>query len=144
MRPLLSCAHLHEWLNNNFRYLYLLSSLEYDLAVRILPLLQLIWHIISCFEKYEYYDIIIWFAYKCFAPLISKLAQGLKRFSIFQNTKLHQKTSVFTKFPRDPQKWRFGPPLKVLTIELFRFLWDTRYIHLTSKITFFKIELPWC
>ena len=43
--------------------------------------------------------------------LTKKLAPCLKRFSIFQLTKCHQKTSVFTKCPRDPQKWTIAPAL---------------------------------
>ena len=56
-------------------------------------------------------DVIIWFAYKWSKTLTKKLARGLKRFSIFQLTKFHQKTSVFTKCPRDPQKWTIAPAL---------------------------------
>ena len=43
--------------------------------------------------------------------LTKKLVPCLKRFSIFQLTKCHQKTSVFTKCPRDPQKWTIAPAL---------------------------------
>ena len=45
--------------------------------------------------------------------LTKKLALGLKRFSIFQLTRIHQKTSVFTKCPRDPQKWTIAPALLI-------------------------------
>ena len=56
-------------------------------------------------------DVSIWFAYKWSKMLTKKLAPCLKRFSIFQLTKCHQKTSVFTKCPRDPQKWTIAPAL---------------------------------
>ena len=56
-------------------------------------------------------DVIIWFAYKWSKMLTKKLARGLKRFSIFQLTRFHQKISVFTKCPRDPQKWTIAPAL---------------------------------
>ena len=56
-------------------------------------------------------DVSIWFAYKWSKMLTKKLAPCLKRFSVFQLTKCHQKTSVFTKCPRDPQKWTIAPAL---------------------------------
>ena len=46
--------------------------------------------------------------------LTKKLAPCLKRFSIFQLTKCHQKTSVFTKCPRDPQKWTIAPGPRIV------------------------------
>ena len=58
-------------------------------------------------------DVIIWFAYKWSKMFTKKLARGLKRFSIFQLTRFHQEISVFTKCPRDPQKWTIAPALKV-------------------------------
>ena len=57
-------------------------------------------------------DVSIWFAYKWSKMLTKKLAPCLKRFSIFQLTKYHQKISVFTICPRDPQKWTIAPALK--------------------------------
>ena len=63
-------------------------------------------------------DVSIWFAYKWSKMLTKKLAPCLKRFSIFQLTKCHQKTSVFTKCPRDPQKWTIAPVLS-FTFNLF-------------------------
>ena len=56
-------------------------------------------------------DVSIWFAYKWSKMSTKKLAPCLKRFSIFQLTKYHQKISVFTKCPRDPQKWTIAPAL---------------------------------
>ena len=56
-------------------------------------------------------DVSIWFAYKWSKMLTKKLARGLKRFSTFQLTRFHQKISVFTKCPRDPQKWTIAPAL---------------------------------
>ena len=56
-------------------------------------------------------DVSIWFAYKWSKMLTKKLSPCLKWFSIFQLTKCHQKTSVFTKCPRDPQKWTIAPAL---------------------------------
>ena len=63
--------------------------------------------------QYVSNDVSIWFAYKWSKMSTKKLAPCLKRFSIFQLTKYHQKISVFTKCPRDPQKWTIAPALYV-------------------------------
>ena len=78
-------------------------------------------------------DISIWFAYKWSKMLTKKLAPCLKRLSIFQLTKCHQKTSVFTKCPRDPQKWTIAPALR----------WQTSWIFFFTHLDHESIKKPY-
>ena len=77
-------------------------------------------------------DVSIWFASKWSKMLTKKLAPCLKRFSIFQLTKCHQKTSVFTKCPRDPQKWTIAPALIWLYVSVWQRL-SFRNIHIGER-----------
>ena len=72
-----------------------------------------------CRWHYVCNDVSISFAYKWSKMLTKKLARGLKRFSIFQLTRFHQKISVFTKCPRDPKKWTIAPALDATSGFLF-------------------------
>ena len=49
-------------------------------------------------------DVIIWFAYKWSKMLTKKLARGLKRCSIFQLTRFHQKNLRVHELPTGPPK----------------------------------------
>ena len=79
-------------------------------------------------------DVSIWFAYKWSKMLTKKLAPCLKRFSIFQLTKCHQKTSVFTKCPRGPQKWTIAPALLLCHAIIWGHnVWEAISISLVSR-----------